>query len=145
MPTLTDIESRSAAYPGVQIEAEMKSPSVVPMSFRISPEGLFWAKYPTSEMYITPKETVTWMPARNEYARVSNSEGNPCPVGFHSMWPLSTDTYKQVGTTSEAEFFGTSSYQLVIKGSADYNINLFVDRSTWMHSWDAGSSQWDYL
>jgi peroxiredoxin len=130
LPTLSEIETKVSAYPGVQIEAEMRSPSVVPMSFRISPEGLFWAKYPTSEMFVSPAETLTWMPERKEYVQTKNSEGNPCPLGFHSLWPSKSGGYKQLGDATETDFLGRKSYCLTIQGEQPYQVQLFVDQTS---------------
>lgn len=129
-PTIADIDARVQKFVGVEIEAEMTSPSTVPMTFRIAPNGRFWAKYPTSEMFVNPRETITWMAERKEYAQAKNSEGNPCPVGFHAMWPGGAGQYKQLGETTEVEYNGKPHFALDLKGDQPYTVRLFVDPET---------------
>jgi len=128
-PTLAEVEARVRTMPGVTIASEMQSPSVVPIEFKIGREGRFWAKYPTSEMYISVKETITWMADRKEYAKAPNTEGNPLPVGFHTLWP-GAQSYRQIGLTEVAKFFGQDCFKITCQGSEPYSIDLFIDQST---------------
>lgn len=130
LPTLTQVETLARGYTGVEIEAEMQSPSVIPIQFRISPQGYFWAKYPTSEMFITAQETITWMPDRKEFSKSKGEDINPLPIGFHTMWPGPGDRFEQIGSTIEAPFGGRVCAKMVCKSGLPYLVDLFVDQAT---------------
>lgn len=129
LPTLADVEAKVKVLPGVEIFSEMVSPSVVPVHFKCSPEGYFWAKYPSSEDFVGPKSHVTWIPDRREYSEQPNEPGNPLPVGFDALWP-GKPTYRQTGPTEEARFHERDCYKIPCKGDAGYTIQLYVDRAT---------------
>ena len=128
LPTLADVNARVQRLPGVELRSEMVRPSVVPVTFKISPRGLQWAKYPTTEQFTSRTADVVWMPDRREFATNKPEETNPLPVGFHTLWPVSRDAYRQIGPTSEATFHGFQCYVLPCKGEADYTIQLFVNK-----------------
>lgn len=129
-PTLKDVEAKISTLPGVEIVSEMISPSVVPVTFKISPKGSFYSKYPTSEMFITPEKSLTWMPDRREYSETKAEESNPLPVGYHTLWANGKNTYRQTGQTSRSTFNGFDCWQIPCKGKDDYTINLYVEKST---------------
>lgn len=129
-PTLKDVEAKIATLPGVEIVSEMISPSVVPVTFKISPKGSFYSKYPTTEMFVTPDKALTWMPDRREYADAISEDENPLPVGYHSLWPRGKDIYRQTGQTSSSNFNGFDCWQIPCKGKDDYTINLYVEKAS---------------
>lgn len=129
-PGLKDVEAKISTLPGVEIVSEMISPSIVPVTFKISPKGSFYSKYPTTEMFVTPTKSLTWMPDRREYSETKSEEGNPLPVGYHTMWPDGSKTYRQTGETKSATFNGFDCWQIPCKGKDDYTINLYVEKST---------------
>lgn len=129
LPTLDDVYNKVRAYPGVVIEAELLSPTSLPMTFRISPSGLMRVKYPTSEMYYGPEKTVTWMPDRRVFSESPNEPGCPVPCGFEPLWP-GAKLRKQSAGTSEASFQNKPCYSMITQGDEHYPVELFVARET---------------
>ena len=129
LPKLEDVYAKVKQFPGVVIHAEMVTPSVVPMTFKISPQGAMWAKYPTSEEFIGLKRKTTWMPDRRQYAESVNEPGCPTPVGFEVMWP-GAQLPTQISPTTMAEFQGRSCLQMDLHADADYVIHFYVDPMT---------------
>ncbi len=129
-PGLDDVAAKVKAMPGVEIQAEMVSPSVIPITFRIARDGLFYAKYPASEQYTDKENETTYFADRQEYATTRRRPGNPLPVGFEALWPDQTDACRQVGPATEAPFYDWACYQIPCKGAAEHIVNLFVDRDT---------------
>ncbi|MBS1719048.1 MAG: TlpA family protein disulfide reductase [Armatimonadetes bacterium] len=131
-PTLNDLNTKVRQFPGVIVESEMTSPSVVPMTFKVSPSGLMVAKYPTTEQFYSKDEVVTWMPDRREYSRAKPEDLNPLPVGFHALWAGGETEYKQVGETKDASFAGKSCYEMDLAAKGGYTIHLFVEQANLM-------------
>lgn len=129
-PSLDDVAAKVKAMPGVEIEAEMVSPSVIPITFRIAPEGFFYAKFPASEQYTDAVNKTTYFADRQEYATTPRPPGNPLPFGFDALWPDKTDPYRQVSPTTESRFYDWECYQIPCKGVAEQIVNLFVERDT---------------
>jgi peroxiredoxin len=127
---LSDLYARVSKLPGVAIECEMARPSNVPMSFRIAPKKdslgpRLWAKYPSSEQFISPKSTITWMPDRREYAEAVTEPGNPCPAGFESLW--GTEGWlTQTGPAVKATFQGRTALSIPCKAVLGHEVTLFV-------------------
>lgn len=128
IPKLDEVYRRVGELPGVVIEAEMVRPSAVQMKFKIARGGVVWAKYPTSLMVTTLKETTTWMPDRREYATAPKEEGNPLPAGFDLLWPES-DLPKLNGDPSKTMFSGKPAYRYPIL-MGPQAVDLFVDSKT---------------
>jgi peroxiredoxin len=131
-PGLGAVAAKVKAMPGVEIEAEFVSPSVVPITFRIAAGGFFYAKYPASEQYTDAATKTTYFADRQEYTTIPRAPGNPLPVGFDALWPDADDTYQQTGPTIEGRFHDWDCYQIPCKGAADHIIDLFVERDTLM-------------
>ncbi len=129
-PTLDEVAAKVKAMPGVEIEAEMVSPSVIPITFRIAAEGFFYAKYPTSEQYADAENETTYFADRQEYTTKPRKPGNPLPVGFDALWPAKADGYRQVGPATESRFHDWACYQIPCRGDSGPLINLFVEQGT---------------
>lgn len=128
-PTLGEVNARVQRMPGVELRSEMVRPSVVPITFKISPRGHQWAKYPTTEQFTSRTADVVWMPDRREFSTAKAEQANPLPVGYHALWPVARDSYRQVGPTTEATFHGFHCYVLPCKGQEDFTIQLFVEKA----------------
>jgi thiol-disulfide isomerase/thioredoxin len=129
VPTIEDVYRKVREMPGVEIQIETLSPSVVQILFRVSPQGAMTAKYPTSEEFIGLKKTVTWMADRREYAERVNEGGNPVPAGFEPLWP-GGKLMPQIAPAVAAVFQGKPSYRIDCKADAGYTVHLFVDSLT---------------
>ncbi|MFT3867569.1 MAG: TlpA disulfide reductase family protein [Nibricoccus sp.] len=129
-PGLAEVAAKVKAMPGVEIEAEIVSPSVVPITFRISPDGFFYAKYPASEQYTDAVNKTTYFADRQEFSTQTRPPGNPLPIGFDALWPEQTEPNQQVGPTTETMFHDWACYQIPCKGTAGHVITLFVERET---------------
>lgn len=128
--TLDAVYAKVRTLPGVEINAEMVRPSTVFITFRIAPGGRLWAKYPTSEDFITQKEKVTWMPDSRQFARSKPEPVNPLPGGFEAMWP-DGDLLTAAGVPQEATFANQTAVKIPCKpASGDYTIELFVNPAT---------------
>jgi thiol-disulfide isomerase/thioredoxin len=100
-------------------------PSVIPMEFKIAPGGYLWAKYPTSEQFISLKESITWMPERREFSKSKPEEINPVPAGFEPMWPNGA-VLKQAGEPKEARFQGKAAVEIPCDGPLGIKVRLYV-------------------
>lgn len=129
LPRLEDVEAKVSALPGVELFAEIVSPSVIPIHFKLSPKGLLWTKYPTTESFIEGKKNTTWMPDRREYAESNSNEDNPLPVGYHSLW-AGSKPYRQIGDSSNESFNGVDCVKIPCRGSGEYTIDLFVEKAS---------------
>ncbi|MBB6051614.1 peroxiredoxin [Armatimonas rosea] len=125
LPDLTQVYARIAKLRGVVIRAEMVRPSSVPMEFKIAPTGFFYAKYPTSEMYISRDEQVTWMPAKKEFSRGKPEDGNPLPAGFEILWPKGA-LLRAKAATRQASFAGKPALELPCKAAMGHDVLLYI-------------------
>jgi thiol-disulfide isomerase/thioredoxin len=129
-PTLDEVAAKVRAMPGVEIEAECVSPSVVPITFRIAAEGFFYAKYPASEQYTDAQNKTVYFADRQEYTTQTRPPENPLPCGFDALWPDKADPYQQVGPTTETKFHDWACYEIPCKRASGHLVNLFVERDT---------------
>lgn len=127
-PGLDVVAAKVKAMPGVEIEAEFISPSVVPVTFRISADGCFAAKYPGSEQFTDATNKTTYFADRNEYATTPRPPGNPLPFGFDALWPDQSEVPRQVGPTTETNFHDWACYQIPCQIGAGHLIHLFVEQ-----------------
>jgi thiol-disulfide isomerase/thioredoxin len=125
LPSLKEVYERVARLRGAVIQAEMVRPSSVPMTFKIAPGGFFYAKYPTSEMYVSPREQVTWLPAKKEFTREKPEEGNPLPGGFEILWPGGALLIAE-GVAKQASFAGKPAVEVPCKAAAGHKVLLYV-------------------
>jgi thiol-disulfide isomerase/thioredoxin len=130
--TLDQVYAKVKTLPGVEIAAEMVRPSSVAITFRIAPGGFFWAKYPTTEDFITPKERVSWMPDRRQYARSKPEEGNPLPSGFEALWPGEGVALTPKGVGKETTFAGRNAFEIPCVAREGHPVRLFVERLSLM-------------
>lgn len=128
-PTLDEIYTKVAALPGVQLSGEMVRPSTVAMEFRIAPGGRLWARYPTSEQFISGGETVTWMPDRRQYAKEKQERGTPTPGGYESMWP-GGERMTATGTGAAAMFAGQAVWMIPCRSRVAAEVSLFVSKKS---------------
>ncbi|MEQ1823144.1 MAG: TlpA disulfide reductase family protein [Fimbriimonadaceae bacterium] len=129
--TLEDVYRKVRPLPGVVIEAEMVSPTVQPMTFKISPEGYFWAKYQTTESFETKDLNTTWMPSSREYSTAKPEVKNPCTAGFDCLWP-GGPVMRQVGDTGSELFHKRDCWVLPCKGDFAHTVQLFVEKASLM-------------
>ncbi len=125
-PTYREIIAKVAANQGAVVHAEMISPSVVPIEWKIARRRLV-ATYPTSVQYYSPGKWTTWMPDRREYA-VLKSEDNPVPLGFEGFWP-SDQSAPEAGPPTDAIFEKRACLEYPIKVGSQA-VSLFVDKKT---------------
>ncbi len=125
LPGLPQVYERVIKLKGVVIRGEMVRPSSIPMEFKIAPGGRFYAKYPTSEMYISRSEQVTWMPAKKEFAKAKREEGNPLPAGFEALWPGGPNLIPD-GASKSATFVGKPALEIPCKASMGHKVLLYV-------------------
>lgn len=128
-PTLKEVEAKIRTLPGIELHSEMVRPSVVPMHFKISPKGYYWAKYPSSEEFIGPTKRVTWIPDRREFTEEKPEPGNPLPVGYDCLWPGDA-TYQQSGETTFEKFHDWQCLKIICKGAQPHTIELFVEQGS---------------
>lgn len=139
-PTLDQVNERVGRLKGVAIRAEMVRPSSVAMAFKIAPGGRLWARYPTSEMFVTPTERVTWMPERREYAREKPEPDNPLPAGFEALWPGGARLTGE-GTARRATFAGKPAWELPCRAAAGHAVSLYVDPASLLPVGSVATSQ----
>lgn len=125
LPDLKQVYARIAKLKGVVIRAEMVRPSSVPMAFKIAPSGFFYAQYPTSEMYLSRTEQLTWMPSKKEYSRGKPEEGNPLPAGFEVLWPGGALLHAE-GVTRQTTFAGKPALELPCRAAMGHKVLLYV-------------------
>lgn len=130
-PTLKDVYALVRKMPGVEIHAEMASPTVQQVLFKISTTGLMWVRYSTSEEFVGLDKTTTWMPGAMQYSVRKNEGPNPVPAGFDCLWPGAA-ILTQTGDATPEAFYGKDCFRLPCKGDAAYTINLFVEKGTLM-------------
>jgi len=124
--SLKQVYERVARLQGVVITAEMVRPSSVAMQFKIAPGGRFYAKYPTSEMYLSPTEQVTWMAEKKEFSRTKPEPGNPLPAGFESLWPDGA-VLQETKPPQRTTFAGKPAVELSCRATAGHHVLLYVD------------------
>lgn len=124
--TLKQVYERVIKLTGVEIKAQMVRPSSIPMEFKIAPGSGYYAKYPTSEMYISRTDQVTWMPDRREFVKEKRRPGNPLPPGFEILWPqeplLQPDGKPHITT-----FADKSALEIPCKAVQGHTVLLYVN------------------
>lgn len=128
--TLDQVYTKVKALPGVEIATEIVRPSSVAITFKIAPGGYFWAKYPTTEAFITPREHVTWMPDQRQYARSKPTEGNPLPPGFEALWPNRGGDLTPKDVSRETMFAGKEAFEIPCVAPQGHLVRLFVERAS---------------
>lgn len=124
--TLEQVYARVRKLTGVTIKAQMVRPSSIPMEFKIARGGGLYAKYPTSEMYISLADQVTWMPDRREFVKEKREAGNPLPAGFEILWPQEP-LLQPNGKPQTATFAGKPTLEIPCKAAQGHTVLLYVD------------------
>jgi peroxiredoxin len=130
-PPLNDILTKTGKFPGVIVKAEMISPSVVPIEFRIAPGGKLMAIYPTSVQYNTPDQWIVWMPDRRQYSVEKSEGGSPLPAGFDMLWP-GDDINQQTGPATSITFEKKLCFAYPCKTKSGQAFDLFVEQANLM-------------
>jgi len=125
-PDLKQVYAHVKKLKGVEIKALMVRPSSIPMEFKIAPEGKFYAKYPTSEAYISRTEQVDWFPDRREYSKAKSPDINPLPPGFEILWPEG-QLLQADGKSHATSFAGKPAIEIPCKVPMGHNILLYVN------------------
>jgi thiol-disulfide isomerase/thioredoxin len=128
-PTLDQVYAKVRALPGVHIQGEMVRPAVVRIEFKLAPGGAMWAKYPTSEQFITPSQTITWMPDRRQFSRAKTEQSTPTPVGFEAMWPGATKM-TPLGDGKAALFADQEAWEIPCQSAVVPKFSFFVAKKT---------------
>ncbi|MGV3616190.1 MAG: redoxin domain-containing protein [Fimbriimonas sp.] len=130
-PSLDDVYAKVQAMPGVHIRGEMVRPAVVAIEFKIAPGGRLWAKYPTSEQFVGPEETITWMRDRRQFSRAKSERNTPTPAGFESLWPNGV-RMTQSKDAQAATFDGREAWEIPCQSSVTPDVRLFVEKRSWL-------------
>lgn len=125
-PNLEQVYKRISKLKGVEIHAIMVRPSTVRMTFKIAPGGHFYAKYPTSESYISVTEQTSFLTDLRMYDTTPTEHINPLPSGFDNLWPGGA-TLEQTQPSSNKSFAGKPAIEIPCKAPMGHQVSLYVD------------------